>query len=184
MGRGFRCQISRTRRTGGIARHLQMKFLWRGNTRKYIEKVAEAGKAEYPIPMYVNAWLDQEGCPQPGEFPSGGPLAEVMDIWKAAAPHIDMLCPDLYVPDFKARCEKFSRLGNPLFIPETRGDTDGVINIFYALGQHNLMGFSPFGIERIAEPNSELAKCYSALSGLAPFILEGQSKGTITGVCD
>jgi beta-galactosidase GanA len=149
---------------------------------KYIEKVAEAGKAEYPIPMYVNAWLDQEGCPQPGEFPSGGPLSEVMDIWKAAAPHIDMLCPDLYVPDFKERCEKFSRLGNPLFIPETRGDKDGVINIFYALGQHNLLGFSPFGIERIAEPNSELAKCYSVLSKLAPFILQGQSKGTITGV--
>jgi Domain of unknown function (DUF5597)/Glycosyl hydrolases family 35 len=149
---------------------------------KYIEKVAEAGKAEYPIPMYVNAWLDQEGCPQPGEFPSGGPLSEVMDIWKAATPHIDMLCPDLYVPDFKERCEKFSRLGNPLFIPETRGDKDGVINIFYALGQRNLLGFSPFGIERMAEPNSELAKCYGALSGLAPFILEGQSKGTITGV--
>ena len=148
---------------------------------KYIEKVAEAGKAEYPIPMYVNAWLDQEGCPQPGEFPSGGPLSEVMDIWKAAAPHIDMLCPDLYVPDFKERCEKFSRLGNPLFIPETRGDKDGVINIFYAIGQRNLMGFSPFGIERIAEPNSELAKCYSALSMLAPFILEGQAKGTIIG---
>ena len=149
---------------------------------KYIEKVSEAGKAEYPIPMYVNAWLDQEGCPQPGEFPSGGPLSEVMDIWKAVASHIDMLCPDLYVPDFKERCEKFSRLGNPLFIPETRGDKDGVINIFYAMGQRNLMGFSPFGIERIAEPNSELAKCYIALSGLAPFILEGQAKGTITGV--
>jgi hypothetical protein len=104
-----------------------------------------------------------------------------MDIWKAAAPHIDMLCPDLYVPDFKERCEKFSRLGNPLFIPETRGDKDGVINIFYALGQRNLMGFSPFGIERMAEPNSELAKCYSVLSGLAPFILVGQAKGTIIG---
>ena len=149
---------------------------------KYIEKVAETGKVEYPIPMYVNAWLDQEGCPQPGEFPSGGPLSEVMDIWKAAAPHIDRLCPDLYVPDFKERCEKFSRPGNPLFIPETRGDKDGVINIFYAIGQHNLLGFSPFGIERIDEPNSELAKCYGVLSKLLPFILEGQSKGTLTGV--
>jgi hypothetical protein len=146
------------------------------------ERIVEAGKAEYPIPMFVNAWLDQEGCPQPGEFPSGGPLAEVMDIWKAGATQIDMLSPDVYVPDFKARCEWYSRLGNPLFIPETRGDTDGVINIFYAFGQHNGMGFSPFAIERIAEPNSELAKCYSVLSKLAPFILEGQGKGTIAGV--
>ncbi|MFZ0035555.1 MAG: DUF5597 domain-containing protein [Sedimentisphaerales bacterium] len=148
---------------------------------RYIEGVVEAGKAEYPIPMYVNAWLDQEGCPQPGEFPSGGPLAEVMDIWKAGAAQIDMLSPDVYVPDFKARCEWYGRLGNPLFIPETRGDKDGVINIFYAVGQHNAMGFSPFAIERIAEPNSELAKCYGVLSKLASFILEGQSKGTITG---
>jgi hypothetical protein len=105
-----------------------------------------------------------------------------MDIWKAGAAQIDMLSPDVYVPDFKARCEWYSRLGNPLFIPETRGDKDGVINIFYAVGQHNAIGFSPFAIERIAEPNSELAKCYGVLSKLAPFILEGQSKGTIAGV--
>jgi hypothetical protein len=149
---------------------------------RYVERIVEAGKAEYPIPMYVNAWLDQEGCPQPGEFPSGGPLAEVMDIWKAGAMQIDMLSPDVYVPDFKARCEWYSRLGNPLFIPETRGDPEGAINIFYAFGQHNAMGFSPFAIERIVEPNSEIAKCYSVLSKLASFILEGQGKGTIAGV--
>jgi hypothetical protein len=149
---------------------------------RYVNRIIEAGKAEYSIPMFVNAWLDQEGCPQPGEFPSGGPLAEVMDIWKAGAPQADMLSPDIYVPDFKARCEWYSRSDNPLFIPETRGDPNGAVNVFYAIGRHNAMGFSPFAIERIAEPNSELAKCYGVLSKLASFILESQGKGTIAGV--
>jgi hypothetical protein len=149
---------------------------------RYVNRIVEAGKAEYPLPMFVNAWLDQEGYPQPGEFPSGGPLAHVMDIWRAGAPQIDMLCPDIYAPNFKERCEWYSQSGNPLFIPETRGDGRGAVNVFYAIGQHDAIGFSPFAIERIAEPNSEIARCYGVLSQIAPLILENQGKGAIAGV--
>jgi hypothetical protein len=149
---------------------------------RYVNRIAEAGKAEYPLPMFVNAWLDQEGYPQPGEFPSGGPLAHVMDIWRAGAPQIDILSPDIYAPNFKERCEWYSQSGNPLFIPETRGDGRGAVNVFYAIGQHDAIGFSPFAIERIAEPNSEIARCYGVLSQIAPLILENQGKGTIAGV--
>ncbi|MEJ2701974.1 MAG: beta-galactosidase, partial [Sedimentisphaerales bacterium] len=70
---------------------------------KYIGGVVKAGKAEYPLPMSVNAWLRApEG--KPGDYPSGGPVAHVMDIWRAAAPDIDLYAPDIYLPDFKGIC--------------------------------------------------------------------------------
>jgi hypothetical protein len=52
------------------------------NYARYIGRVAEAGKAEYPLPMFVNAALyGIGGDPNP---PSGGrPWDVVMDIWKA-----------------------------------------------------------------------------------------------------
>jgi hypothetical protein len=50
---------------------------------RYIGRVVEAGKAEYPIPMFVNAALYGIGRgPQPP--PSGGrPWDLVMDVWRA-----------------------------------------------------------------------------------------------------
>jgi hypothetical protein len=42
--------------------------------RTAVERVAEAGKTELPIPMYANAWLGpQPRQPLPGQYPSGGP---------------------------------------------------------------------------------------------------------------
>jgi len=42
------------------------------NYSHYIGKVAEAGKAEYPVPMYVNAWIVQPEDKGPGDYPSAG----------------------------------------------------------------------------------------------------------------
>ena len=66
------------------------------NYSQYVGRVAAAGKAEYPIPMYVNAWLVQRAGEKPGSYPSGGPVAQVHDIWRLGAPQIDFLAPDLY----------------------------------------------------------------------------------------
>ena len=35
-----------------------------------------------------------------------------MDMWRAAAPSIDMIVPDIYMPEFKWVCEQYDRLGN------------------------------------------------------------------------
>src|SRR5450759_184052 len=51
------------------------------NYARYVGKVAAKGKNEYPLPMYVNAWLKQPFSYWPGRYPSGGPLPQVMDIW-------------------------------------------------------------------------------------------------------
>ena len=53
------------------------------------------GTMEYNIPMYANAWLQQPGCPRPGEYPSGGPVPQVNDIWRFGTPSIDYLAPEI-----------------------------------------------------------------------------------------
>ena len=104
----------------------------------------EAGKAELNIPMYVNAWLGpQPKAELPGQWPSGGPVARVMDIYRAAAPSFDLFAPDIYVPDFKGTCDLYTRSGNPLFIPEAR---DQAGNLFWALGHHAALAGLPLAL--------------------------------------
>jgi beta-galactosidase GanA len=61
---------------------------------RYTGDVAAAGKAVYPLPMYVNAALIRPGK-RPGDYPSGGPLPHLFDVWRAAAPAVDFLAPDI-----------------------------------------------------------------------------------------
>jgi len=158
------------------------------NYARYVQHVAAAGKAEYALPMYVNTWL---AGPQssPGQFPSGGPLPEVMDVWKAAGNALDIFAPDIYAPNFAEWCDRYNRAGNPLFIPETRGGTAGEANVFYAIGQRETIGFSPFAIDSFVEadqtpltdPNAELGKSYHTLQQLAPIILQYEGRGKMAG---
>jgi hypothetical protein len=168
------------------------------NYSRYIDHVAEAGKREYPIPMYVNAWIVQPADKGPGDYPSGGPQDHMHDIWRAGAPHLDMLSPDIYLPDFIGLTARYSRNGNPLFIPESSGDIHGAANAFYVIGQHNGMGYSSMGIDSVGRmlgraagspelrasempdiENLPLPMAYRTLAQIAPMILEHQSSGTI-----
>jgi hypothetical protein len=157
---------------------------------RYVDRVAAAGKAAYDLPMFVNAWLNAAtalrdvpaGGPQPGDYPSGGPLPHVLDIWRAAAPHIDLLAPDIYFGDFEDWCRRYSRRGNPLFIPEMRRDAEGARNLFLAIGEHNAIGTSPFGIDSLGPDAEEpLRSSYALLRQLAPLILKHQGAGTMIG---
>jgi len=149
------------------------------NYARFLEKVAQAGKAAYNIPLYVNAWLQQPNHAWPGTYPSGGPLPQVHDIWRAAAPDIDMLSPDLYLEYFDDLCERFTRNGNPLFIPETSTDP---ANAILAVGRYSTIGFSPFGIDGNRPIPPELANVYSLLDQMSPMILAHQGTSTITAV--
>ncbi len=156
---------------------------------RYIGKVTAAGKKEYPLPMYVNAWLVQNATQKPGGYPSGGPVSRMMDIWRAAAPEVDLLAPDIYLPDFKAVTASYHRSGNPLFIPEARGGAVGAANAFWAIGQHDAMGFSPFGIDGIAGLAGEnatredpLGLSYQVLNELTPTIAKYNGTGKMAGI--
>lgn len=113
-----------------------------------VEKIAASGKRVLPLPMYVNAWLEQHPD-RAGVYPSGGPVAKLINLWRIAAPSIDMVSPDIYLPDFKGECEKYHIAGNSLFIPEACKNAVTSSNALYAFAAHNAIGYSPFGIEDI-----------------------------------
>lgn len=145
---------------------------------RYVERVAKAGAAEYRLPMYANAWLGpQAKAPEPGDYPSGGPVARMMDVWKAGAPTLSLLAPDIYIDDFAGTLADFQRADNGIFIPEAKAEAG---NLFVALGEYKAMGFSPFGIEDVAE-DGDLAKAYAALRPLLPQIAQAQTTGRIRG---
>lgn len=165
---------------------------------RYMDQVAAAGKAEYPLPIFTNTWIVQPEDHGPGDYPSGGPEPQVLDIWHAGAPHIDINGPDIYLPDFTGWAARFHQNGNPLFVPESRGDAQGMANAFYDFGRESGIGYSPFGIDNLGRlsalrpegsqapagrlEDQPLPKAYALLRSLAPLILEAQSKGTITAV--
>jgi hypothetical protein len=131
--------------------------------------------------MYVNAWLAGPGRAA-GSFPSGGPLPYDMDVWLAGAPHIDLLAPDIYAPEFTFWCSRYTERGNPLFIPETSGQGNGPRNLFYAFGTHDAIGVSPFGVDSIPNPKeSDLARSYAAIAQIAPLILRHQGRNEMAG---
>ena len=148
---------------------------------RYVEEIAGAGKEVYPLPVYVNAALIREG-EQPGEYPSAGPLPHLMDVWRAGAPSIDFLSPDIYFPNFAEWCRKYHRSGNPLFIPEAGRGSASVAHVFYAIGQHDAMGFSPFSIEDLDPETHRLPESYDVLGQLSSLILQHQGQGTMAGV--
>ena len=89
-------------------------------------------------------------------------------------------------PTFTTTSWRFPRCtpasGNPLFIPETRGGPDGAARALYAFGRHDAIGFSPFGIDRMAGNDPDLAGIYDLLSQLAPLIVQHQGNGTMSAV--
>lgn len=150
---------------------------------RFIDAVTAAGKAVYPLPMYANVALNRIGR-VPGEYPSGGPLPHLLDVWKAGAPSLDMLSPDIYFPSFVELAGRYKRTDNPLFIPEANNAdrADVPANAFYAFGKLDSIGFAPFSIESIDEKDPHpLAQAYGVLAQLSPLILANQGLGRMTG---
>lgn len=149
---------------------------------RYAGAVAAAGKAEHPLPMFVNAALVRPGY-QPGQYPSAGPLPHLVDVWRAGAPSIDFLAPDIYFPTFVEWTRRYAAANRPLFIPEALRSPDAAVNALYAFGQHDAIGFCPFGIESVQEPASGvLAAAYEAVAQLTPLITAHQGRGTMAGL--
>jgi beta-galactosidase GanA len=117
---------------------------------RYVQQVAAAGKAIYPLPMYVNAALHNPLTPEvPVTYESGGPTDNVIPIWKAEAPAIDIEAPDIYLRDTAAylkTLDVYHRPDNALFVPETTGSPQSARFFFSALGLQAI-GYSPFGLD-------------------------------------
>jgi hypothetical protein len=158
------------------------------NFARYIGRVAGAGKAEYPIPMFLNAalagrTLEQERKGERTRFSAvGGPMDDLIDVWRAGAPQIDILGPDAY-SNFAEYAARYDRSGNPLFIPETEGGSVGAARVIYAFGRHNAVGFSAMGaVERSPDPDQQLIGSYDLIEQLAPLIAKHKGDGTMSAV--
>ncbi len=161
----------------------------------YINEVARAGKAEYPLPMYCNVWIkypvhaleDRDRAIPGQEYPSGGPQQDNINIWKAAAPAIDLLAPDFYSDDIRFYHEiiaAYHRDDNALFIPETGMQNNFGRYFFYALG-HGAIGFSPFGVDYTGWTISDekipgwLSEDYALFEPMAGQVAQLNSEGKL-----
>jgi hypothetical protein len=162
---------------------------------RFVGRVAAAGKAEYPLPMYVNAALrDPLTNPAANTYESGGPTDNVIPIWKVAAPAIDLLTPDIYLTGSEKILkviDLYDRPDNALFVPETTLTPDNTKYLFEVIARGGI-GFSPFGIddngrgatktemtERLAPFAREYAAIAPMMRELAEWGLEGKIKAVV-----
>jgi beta-galactosidase GanA len=142
---------------------------------RYIGEIAAAGKAVYDLPMYVNNALrnplDQPPKPWNKDFASGGPTWDVIDIYKAAAPAVDIVSPDIYNPESEqvnANLRLFQRPDNALWIPEV-GTKPGYGRFLYAMLGRGAIGVSPFGIDYFDYSNFPLGAAATDKTIVQPF---------------
>jgi hypothetical protein len=138
---------------------------------RFIEQVAAAGKAAYPLPVYTNAALrDPLTNPMANNYESGGPTDNVIPIWKVAAPSVDLLAPDIYISGSEKILkvmELYDRPDNALFVPEAALSADKVKYLYEVIARSGI-GFSPFGID----DNGDTAHEKLMSDKLAPFAWE------------
>lgn len=150
---------------------------------QYVNEVTRAGKNEYPVPMFVNAWLDgsfsKDLVPN---YPSGGPVSKMFDVWRAGAPEIDLFGADVYLDDFKKVCDQYTQQGNPLFLPELSPSVRQAAYVYYALGR-NALCFAPFAIDGFeSEAAGVVARSYKSLKGFLPFLAAHSGKERSIGL--
>jgi hypothetical protein len=162
---------------------------------RYIDRLAQAGKEIYNLPMYANVWLGENGWRLPGaNYPSGGPVSFVLDLWKLAAPHLDLIAPDIYLQpaaDYRAICQNYSRADNPLFIPESGGGVSNAINMFEAIARWGAVGYAVFGIESLLSADGSvrsealpLVESFRTAAAVLPLIerFHGEREGKLHAV--
>jgi hypothetical protein len=151
---------------------------------RFVDQVAQAGKREYPLPLYMNAQLPAAD-ERAGDYPSGGPYPLTQPVYRAAAAAIDFYAPDIYWPDFERWVERYREQGNPAFVPESRLSL-APYNALYAFGEARAIGFSAFAVD--ADPpggpadTPRLANVYQILDELGDSFIQAQARGQTRGL--
>jgi Domain of unknown function (DUF5597)/Beta-galactosidase len=141
---------------------------------RYIEQIAAAGKAIYPLPLYVNAALRNPfQTTHEHNYETGGATDNVIPIWKAAAPSIDLVAPDIYMEGSAEHLkilDLYERPDNAMFVPET-GQSPAYSRYFFAALGHQAIGFSPFGLDYTKYDNAPIGATQITEKSLEPFAL-------------
>ena len=135
-------------------------------TAKYVNYVAERGKEGYDLPMSVNCWLDGKGA-KAGKYPCGGPIAKVMEVWKYAAPAIDIFAPDNYLKEYYDMLDKFTKHGNPIYVPESKPRSFMMGRQLYIIGHYHGLCAATFGVEDIGTDGKFDLSVFAPLIGFA-----------------
>jgi hypothetical protein len=160
---------------------------------RYINRVAEAGRKEFALPLFLNAWTDiQDGFYEPGfSHPSGGPTTRMLPLYKALVPAIDWISPDIYKSNYVQYVEEatpYNRPDNSLFIPETGRDLGFCKSMFYVLGDLSGIGVSVFGVEGMAgtkedspvpDDLKDLAATYRVVTQAMPLLAKAKTSGKL-----
>lgn len=160
---------------------------------KYIDYVAGEGKKYYDIPMYVNVWLSITPWGIPGlNYPCGGAIPKVLDIWKCATKHIDFIAPDNYQQNYRLYrdyCDAYTREDNLLFIPESSRSGENALHMFYAIGSCRAIGYSVFGVESMFDKDGNvktesagIMESYKAIRSAINLILKHRKTGKMYAV--
>jgi hypothetical protein len=146
---------------------------------RYVEHLADRGQAIADIPMYANAWLGpQPGQDTPGQYPSGGPASTVLDVWRAAAPSLSFLGPDIYVDDADSAMAQYATGIQPFFVPECRLSAGELVR---AIGAYGAFGWSAYGLDA-ADPDAQVAGTLRFVAALEDEITRAQLRGSVTAV--
>lgn len=154
-------------------------------TARYVDGVAAMGKRVYPLPMYANDWLIGHGDERAGRWPSGGPTANVIDVWKSAAPHLDLVAPDVYGPYFEETAKSYARGDNALFVPEINPQPSFSAIPMIAIAGFNGIGASSFGVDEFYRGGSlspaavAFATNFEILAKLTQLITKYQYSGRL-----
>jgi beta-galactosidase GanA len=126
---------------------------------RYVEQVAKAGRSEYGIPLYLNHSLsDPTATPREGRLAWPAMTDHVLDIWKATAPSLDLIAPDIYMSpytQYEKVLDAYARKDNALFVPESGNAVPYPRYFFAALG-HGAIGWSTFGLDLTGYANAPL----------------------------
>lgn len=136
---------------------------------KYVGRLCATARQYTQMPLYVNAAMNSRGR-QPGQYPSAGPLAHLIDLWHCGAPQLLCLAPDIYDTGFKGWADQYALANNILFIPESRCCENSGARAMYAFGEHQALGFSPFAIDQASPRETEsVTRAYHLLRQVRSF---------------
>ncbi|KAK5164821.1 uncharacterized protein LTR77_009485 [Saxophila tyrrhenica] len=154
---------------------------------RYVEKVAQAGQSEHSLPMFANFWLNYGedsmakayptlagGGDLPGDYPAGGAVSSVLDIWMKFAPSLSFISPDTYLNDYHRVCSTYRHRKQPLFIPEQRRDEYGARRIWAAVGEYRAIGSCPFALDTLEVDDCAYTKHYALMASVEDLVMAAQ----------
>ena len=162
----------------------------------YVNEIAAAGKAVYPLHLYTNVMVGETGYEEAGKcYNAGAAVGRVLDIWKAGAPQLDLIGPDIYNQnrrEYMRICDAYTREDNPLFIPESPvyGEANAM-NMLLAAADYGAIGLCCFGAESALDEKGELrpecrdmALTMKTVAGMAPLLIRYRNTGRVHAIAE